>query len=110
MYVDEYNEFQIKALEILRGCNQEELIQKFKNAEYDDKNAMTEQIIELGGDFPSELCEYWECVKALLHNSKMGRNPFEGFIPSVPTGIKVDIGNKDFHEHKTLGMKQMKSV
>ena len=110
MDIDEYEEFQIKALEILREWNQEELIEKFENAEEDDKNALAEQIVELDGDFPGGLSEYWERAKALLHNSKMGRNPFEGFVPSVPTGIKVEIGSKDFHEYETLGMTQMKSV
>lgn len=71
---------------------------------------LAEQVVELDSDFPGGLVEYCERAKVLLHNSKMGMNPFDGFVPSVPTGIKVEPGSKDFHEHEALGMTQMKSV
>jgi len=86
------------------------LIQRFEEASEEDKDLLAEQVVELDSDFPGGLAEYCERAKALLYNSKMGRNPFEGFVPSVPTGIKVETNSKDFHEHEALGMTQMKST
>jgi len=46
----------------------------------------------------------------LLHNSKIGKNPFEGLVPTVPTGIKVVIDSDEFHEQEAIGVDQLKDT
>lgn len=101
------NEFQIKCLEILNDCGQTDLIKKFKEASEEERDLLAEQVVELDSDFPGGLSEYCERAKALLYNSKMGRNPYEGFEVSVPTGIKVETNSKEFHEHEAIGVNQL---
>lgn len=101
------NEFQEKCLEILQECGQTDLINRFNDATEDEKDILAEQVVELDSDFPGGLAEYCTRARALLYDSKMGINPFQGFVPSVPSGINVDTDSKIFHELEALGMQQM---
>jgi UDP-sugar pyrophosphorylase len=101
------NEFQAKCLEILRECEQTALINRFEEATEDERDILAEQVVELDSDFPGGLAEYCQRARALLHDSKMGRNPFDGFVPSVPTGIKVETGSQEFHELEAIGVDQL---
>lgn len=42
------------------------------------------------------------CIQAL--NLPVGRNPFDGFTPSVPVGTKLDYGSQVFQEREDDGM------
>jgi UDP-sugar pyrophosphorylase len=101
------NEFQEKCIEILQECGQVDLISRFNNATEDEKDILAEQVVELDSDFPGGLAEYCVRARSLLHDSKMGINPFQGFIPSVPSGINVNTETQEFHELESLGMQQM---
>jgi UDP-sugar pyrophosphorylase len=104
------NEFQAKCFEILKECSQTELIKRFEEASEDEKDIFAEQVVELDSDFPGGLSEYCERARALLYDSKNGKNPFEGFIPSVPTGIKVETNSSEFHELEAIGLEQLSST
>lgn len=86
------------------------MIDRFEQAEEEDRDLLAEQVVELDSDFPGGLAEYCDRARVLLNNSKMGLNPFEGFVPEIPTGIRVETNSKEFHEHEMLGMTQMKST
>jgi UDP-sugar pyrophosphorylase len=101
------NEFQAKCLEILQECQQTDLIKRFEQASEDEKDILAEQVVELDSDFPGGLAEYCERARDLLHSSKIGKNPFEGFKVSVPTGINVETNTEEFHELEAIGASQL---
>lgn len=104
------NEFQAKCVEILRECGQTALIKRFEEATEEERDMLAEQVVELDSDFPGGLSEYCERARALLYNSKLGKNPFDGFVPSIPTGINVETNSKEFHELEELGLAQLSST
>ena len=108
--MEDFNEMYEAWVEILKKWGQEKLIELFLNAEDDEKDHLAEQVIELDSNFPGGLYEYWERAKVLLHNSKIGKNPFEGYVPTVPTGIKVVLDSDEFHEQEAIGVDQLKDT
>ena len=101
------NKFQEKCVEILQECGQTDLLKRFEVATEEEKDVLAQQIVKLDFDFKGGLAEYCERAKSLLQNSKMGVNPFGGFVPSVPTGINVETNSRDFHELESIGMEQL---
>ena len=101
------NKYQERCLEILEECGQTDLLKRFEEATEQERDSLSEQVVKLDFDLKGGLAEYCDRARTLLENSKMGVNPFEGFTPSVPTGINVETSSAEFHELESLGMEQM---
>ncbi|XP_024988333.1 UDP-sugar pyrophosphorylase-like isoform X2 [Cynara cardunculus var. scolymus] len=52
----------------------------------DEKKALLAQVALLNSSYPGGLASYIKTAKELLADSKAGKNPFDGFTPSVPSG------------------------
>lgn len=102
--------YQDKCIEILEECEQFDLLEKFENATEEEKDSLAQQIVKLDFDFKGGLAEYCERARDLLNDSKMGVNPFGGFVPSVPTGINVEANSKEFHQLEATGMQNMQDA
>ena len=38
-----------------------------------------------------------------MQDTHAGKNAFEGYVPSVPEGEKLDFGSKEFREFEEIG-------
>ncbi|GKE22801.1 UDP-sugar pyrophosphorylase-like protein [Tanacetum coccineum] len=55
----------------------------------DYKKALLDQVAVLNSSYPGGLTSYVKTAKELLVDSKAGRNPFDGFTPSLYVGMLV---------------------
>ncbi|CAL5221642.1 g3868 [Coccomyxa viridis] len=70
----------------------------------DRKMALVNQLKQLDANYPGGLQKYVTNAKRLLEESKSGKNAFEGYVPSVPEGEKLDFGSKEFREFEDIGV------
>ena len=83
---------------------------KFTKASDEEKDALANQVMKLNATTPGGLVDYCRRARKFLHESKMGVNPYDGYIPSVPQGVKVDIYSDEFNKLEELGMKEIKDT
>ena len=57
----------------------------------------------LDGSYPGGLPAYVATARKLLADSRDGRNPFEGYSPSVPQGVGLDFASDQFVELEDRG-------
>lgn len=69
-----------------------------------NKQRLLEQFRGLDAAYPGGMSRYIENARALLDAARRGDNPFEGFVPHVPEGVALTLGDDDFlrAEHKGL--------
>jgi UDP-sugar pyrophosphorylase len=86
------------------------LISLFTEASDEQKNALRKQVMNLNATTPGGLVDYCRRARKFLLESKIGVNSYDGFVPSVPQGVKVDIYSKEFDNLEELGMKEIKDT
>ncbi len=57
----------------------------------DKKIAFADRMVRADEKYPGGLKKYYENALTLLESSKRGDTPFEGFVPSVPSTINMDL-------------------
>ncbi|RMZ57564.1 hypothetical protein APUTEX25_001764, partial [Auxenochlorella protothecoides] len=70
----------------------------------DNKRRLLSQLRQLDSSYAGGLLKYISNAKKLLKDSKEGSNPFEGCVPSVPEGKKLDFGSDAFIELENAGI------
>ncbi|KAH9573986.1 hypothetical protein CY35_01G030700 [Sphagnum magellanicum] len=63
------------------------------------------QVEKLNANYPGGLMAYIHNARRLLADSKAGKNPFDGYTPSVPTGERLTFGDKEFMKFEEAGVK-----
>ncbi|KAJ9540415.1 hypothetical protein OSB04_026921 [Centaurea solstitialis] len=76
----------------------------------DDKKALLSQVAVLNSSYPGGLASYIKTAKELLADSKAGKNPFDGFTPSVPSGEVLTCGDDNFIKYEETGVKQVQNA
>ena len=56
------------------------------------------------GESSNEVEPYTSSTDSWLWVASVGRNPFEGYIPEVPEGAKLDYGGAQCNELEDIGM------
>ncbi|KAK4802350.1 hypothetical protein SAY86_000553 [Trapa natans] len=74
--------------------------------EDEDKKAFFAQVVKLDQNYPGGLVSYIRNARELLADSKAGKNPFDGFTPSVPTGEVLTHGDDSFLNFEEEGIKE----
>lgn len=74
------------------------------------KKCFFAQVSRLNGNYPGGLAAYIQNARHLLANSKAGKNPFEGFIPSVPSGEVLTFGDDNFVMFEEIGVKEARKA
>ena len=69
----------------------------------DDKRRFLLQLQSLDASISGGLVGYVSRAAALLKDSQEGRNPLEGFTPSVPAGHQLQLGSPEFLDYETTG-------
>ncbi|PON60129.1 UTP--glucose-1-phosphate uridylyltransferase family [Parasponia andersonii] len=72
----------------------------------DEKKAFFDQVARLNSSYPDGLESYIKTARELLADSKAGRNPFDGFTPSVPTGDVLTFGDDNFIKFEETGIRE----
>ncbi|XP_015885782.1 UDP-sugar pyrophosphorylase [Ziziphus jujuba] len=99
---------QIELAKILLETGQSHLFQHWAEPGVDDeeKKAFFEQVTRLNSSYPGGLASYIKTAKELLADSKAGRNPFDGFTPSVPKGEVLTFGDDNFINFEDAGIRE----
>ncbi|EFJ15447.1 hypothetical protein SELMODRAFT_118485, partial [Selaginella moellendorffii] len=71
----------------------------------DDKARFFNQVKKLDANYPGGLVAYIDNARKLLADSKAGRNPFDGYVPSVPSGERLYYGDERFVRFEEAGVK-----
>eukprot|EP01023_Acetabularia_acetabulum_P012706 TRINITY_DN15979_c1_g2_i1.p1 TRINITY_DN15979_c1_g2~~TRINITY_DN15979_c1_g2_i1.p1 ORF type:complete len:615 (+),score=114.71 TRINITY_DN15979_c1_g2_i1:146-1990(+) len=96
-------------LKMLLEENQEHLFSAWPQPGEDDekKKEMMSQLVTLDNGYTEGgLKKYINNARDLLIESKEGKNPFEGFTPTVPHGVKLNFGDSDFVKYERQGIKE----
>lgn len=103
---------QIELAKTLLELGQSHLFEHWAEPGVDDeeKKAFFDQVARLNSSYPGGLASYIKTARELLADSKAGKNPFEGFTPSVPTGEVLTFGDGDFVEFEETGIKEVRKA
>jgi len=109
------SEDELAIARVLVDCGQGHLFQNWPptGERTADKRRFLQQAISLEGQVPGGLADYVSRAKKMLEASRGGVNPYEGYIPKVPTGACLETGSADglsnFERLEAMGLEQMAS-
>jgi UDP-sugar pyrophosphorylase len=72
----------------------------------DKKRNFFDQVCRLNSSYPGGLASYIQNARKLLADSKAGKNPYDGFSPSVPSGEVLTFGDDNFVSLEEAGVKE----
>jgi len=108
-----FDHSEIALLELLVECGQEHLFEKWSplpDQNTEEKKAMIQQLLKCHESYPVEggLRAYLQRSRELLAEAKEGKNPLEGWTPSVPTGgVNLHPGTNQYDEFEELGLSEI---
>jgi len=76
----------------------------------DKKRGFFDQVRRLNSSYPGGLLSYIQNAKKLLADSKAGKNPYDGFTPSVPSGEVLNFGDDNFVSLEAAGIKEARNA
>ncbi|KAK7861214.1 udp-sugar pyrophosphorylase 1 [Quercus suber] len=103
---------QIELAKILLETGQTHLFEHWAEpgVEDDEKKAFFDQVARLDSSYPGGLASYIKTARELLSDSKAGKNPFDGFTPSVPKGEVLTYGDNNFINFEDMGVKEARKA
>lgn len=76
----------------------------------DEKRAFFDQVERLDSSYPGGLASYIRSARELLADSKAGKNPYDGFTPSVPSGEVLKFGDDNFIQYEDAGIREARNA
>ncbi|XP_058189754.1 UDP-sugar pyrophosphorylase isoform X2 [Rhododendron vialii] len=103
---------QIELGKMLLEMGQSHLFEHWPESGVDDeqKRAFFDQVARLNSSYPGGLASYINTARELLADSKAGKNPFDGFTPSVPSGESLTFGDDNFVQFEETGVREMQNA
>ncbi|KAL6208338.1 hypothetical protein ACLB2K_019289 [Fragaria x ananassa] len=103
---------QVELAKVLVEMGQTHLFEHWDEPGVDDeeKKAFFDQVARLNSSYPGGLVSYIKTARELLSDSKAGKNPFDGFTPSVPTGETLTLGDDNFMSFEETGVKEVQKA
>ncbi|XP_052190773.1 UDP-sugar pyrophosphorylase [Diospyros lotus] len=103
---------QVQLAKMLLQMGQSHLFERWPEPGVDDdeKRAFFQQVARLNASYPGGLASYIRTARELLADSKSGKNPFDGFTPSVPSGESLTFGDDNFIHFEEIGVKEMQNA
>ncbi|KAJ9673517.1 hypothetical protein PVL29_023218 [Vitis rotundifolia] len=103
---------QIELARMLVEAGQSHLFQSWAEpgVEDEEKRGFFEQVARLNASYPGGLTSYIKTARELLADSKAGKNPFDGFTPSVPTGEVLTYGDDNFINFEEIGIREARNA
>lgn len=99
-----------KALDILKECEQHDILEEFAKRTPAEQEAFAEQVIHLEKVTPGGLKDYVMRARRFLIDSKNNVNPFDNYKPEVPTGVELHVGDTLLNEMEQLGLAEFEKV
>ncbi|KAL9251033.1 UDP-sugar pyrophosphorylase-like protein [Drosera capensis] len=98
----------VKLGEMLVEMGQSHVFEHWPELGVDDeeKRGFFDQIARLNASYPGGLSSYIKNARELLADSKAGKNPFDGFTPSVPSGENLTFADDDFIKFEQAGIEE----
>ncbi|KMZ56901.1 hypothetical protein ZOSMA_8G00450 [Zostera marina] len=99
---------QVELAKILLNEGQGHLFHHWKRPGINDerKKSFFDQVRILNGSYPGGLLSYIRNSISLLADSKAGKNPYDSFVPSVPSGEVVTFGDDNFLMLEKIGIEE----
>ncbi|KAK9271405.1 hypothetical protein L1049_026995 [Liquidambar formosana] len=103
---------QIELAKMLVEMGQSHLFEHWPEPGVDDeeKRDFFDQVTRLNASYPGGLVLYIKTARELLADSKAGKNPFDGFTPSVPTGEVLTFGDDSFINFEESGIREARKA
>ncbi|XP_020108847.1 UDP-sugar pyrophosphorylase isoform X1 [Ananas comosus] len=103
---------QIELAKILLNEGQSHLFNHWPDpgAEDEKKKGFFDQVARLNSSYPGGLKAYIQNARKLLADSKAGKNPYDGFTPSVPSGEVLTFGDDNFIKLEEAGVREAKNA
>ncbi|KAJ6709307.1 UDP- GLUCOSE PYROPHOSPHORYLASE [Salix koriyanagi] len=103
---------QVELAKMLVEKGQSHLFEHWPEPGVDDgeKKAFFDQVARLNSSYPGGLASYIKIARELLADSKAGKNPFDGFTPSVPTGENLSHGDENFIKFEEAGVREAQNA
>lgn len=103
---------QVELAKVLLDLNQTHLFEHWPEpgVEDDEKRAFFEQVSRLNASYPGGLASYIKTARELLADSKAGKNPYDGFSPSVPSGESLTLGEDNFNQYENAGIREARKA
>ncbi|KAK1271620.1 UDP-sugar pyrophosphorylase [Acorus gramineus] len=103
---------QIKLAKMLLSEGQSHLFAHWAELGVDDdgKRSFFDQVARLDRSYPGGLASYIHNARKLLADSKEGKNPFDGFTPSVPLGEVLMFGDDKFVGFEEAGIREVRNA
>jgi hypothetical protein len=101
--------------ELALGLGQGHLFESFGDEAEESREAriraLLEQLAEIDGSYGGGLGQYLENARRLLRQSRLGANPLEGWVPSVPlAGQTLELGTPAYRAAEDAGRPLLGSV
>lgn len=99
---------QIELAKMLISEGQSHLFAHWPEPDVDNskKKSFFDQVSRLNKSYPGGLAKYIQNARSLLADSKAGKNPFDGFTPSVPSGEVLTFGDENFIKLEEAGIRE----
>ncbi|OMO91211.1 UTP--glucose-1-phosphate uridylyltransferase [Corchorus capsularis] len=103
---------QIELAKMLIEMGQSHVFQHWAEPGVDDdqKKAFFDKVAKLDSSYPGGLASYIKTARELLADSKAGKNPYDGFTPSVPSGEVLSFGDDNFIKFEEAGVKEAQNA
>ncbi|XWS15182.1 hypothetical protein CRYUN_Cryun35bG0072400 [Craigia yunnanensis] len=103
---------QTELAKILLEMGQGHLFQHWAEPGVEDeqKKAFFAQVAKLNSIYHGCLASYIKTARKLLADSKAGKNPYDGFTPSVPNGEVLSFGDDNFIKFEDAGVKEAQNA
>ncbi|KAJ8762873.1 hypothetical protein K2173_023002 [Erythroxylum novogranatense] len=103
---------QVELAKMLVEMGQTHLFEHWPDPGVDDdqKKAFFDQVARLNSSYPGGLASYIRTARELLADSKAGKNPFDGFTPSVPSGENLTYGDENFIRYEEIGVREAQNA
>ncbi|CAH9128460.1 unnamed protein product [Cuscuta epithymum] len=98
----------VELAKMLFEAGQSHLFQHWPMPGVDDdkKLAFFHQVAKLNTSYPGGLAAYIKSARELLADSKAGKNPYDGFTPSIPSGENLTYGDDSFVQFEEVGVRE----
>ncbi|GFQ01660.1 UDP-sugar pyrophosphorylase [Phtheirospermum japonicum] len=103
---------QVELAKMLLEMNQSHLFEHWPEpgVEDDEKREFFKQVARLNASYPGGLASYIKTARELLADSKAGKNPYDGFTPSVPSGEALTFGEDNFVQYENAGVREARKA
>ncbi|KAL8460714.1 hypothetical protein ACS0TY_031506 [Phlomoides rotata] len=97
---------QVELAKALLELNQAHLFEHWPEpgVEDDEKRAFFDQVTRFNASYLGGLASYIKTARELLAESEAGKNPYDGFTPSVPSGENLTFGEDNFIQYENAGV------